>query len=133
MKHRIALLALVVAMAAVACGDDDTTTTTAATPTTAGVTTTVPAPTTTAGAAGANVSVSNFAFAPNSPEVALGGTVTFTVVSGTHTITSDSGAWAPSGGIGEGSSFTVTPDAAGEFDFFCEFHPSMTGTITVTG
>ncbi len=131
MKHRIVLLALVVAVAAVACGDDDTTTTTAATPTTAGATTTVPAPTTTAGAAGATVSVVNFGFQPNETEIALGGTVTFSVVSGTHTSTS-TGNW-DSGAMGEGASFSFTPDAAGTYEFFCNFHPSMTGSLIVTG
>lgn len=134
MKQRIALLALVVGLAAVACGDDDATTTTAATPTTAGSTPTTAGTTTTAGVpTSVNVSVSNFAFAPSSPTVALGGTVTFTVVTGGHTVTSATGAWSPSGAISEGGSFEVTLDAAGEYDFFCEFHPSMTGTLTVTG
>ena len=124
MKHRIGLLAVAAVLLVAACGDDDA----------AETTTTSAATSTTEGAAGSvTISASDFAFSPSSATVAAGGTVTFTVTGGTHTFTSASDAWEPSGAIAEGSSYPVTLDAAGTYDFFCEFHPSMMGTITVTG
>lgn len=114
-------LALVVA----ACGGDGATTTT--------TTTTAATTTTTAASGDVAVNVVSFAFQPSQIDLALGNTVTFTVSDGSHTVTSATGAWEPSGAIGEGSSFSITPAAAGEFDFFCEFHAQMTGTLTVTG
>lgn len=35
--------------------------------------------------------------------------------------------------LSEGDSFEFTFDEAGEFDYFCQIHPQMTGTITVEG
>jgi plastocyanin len=133
---RIAAIALLVAVSALpACGDDDaaTTTTAAAATTTsaAATTTTAAAPTTTGASGGATVTIISFAFQPNAVEIALGETVTFTVGGGSHTTTS-TGNW-DSGGMGEGQSFSFTPTAAGTYEFFCSFHPSMTGTLTVTG
>jgi plastocyanin len=130
MKLRIALLATVVALAGVACGDDDAADTTT---TTEGGTTSLPATTTTAAGGDVSVNIVSFAFQPNQIEIELGHSVIFTVADGSHTVNSATDAWEPSGGIGEGSSFTVTPTAAGTYDFFCNFHSQMTGTITVTG
>lgn len=125
------MLAAVAVLFLAACGGDGAPATTdASTSTSAG--NTVPAPTTTGGAAGITVTVSNFAFAPATVTMALGGTVTFTVTEGGHTSTSRDGAWA-SGGLSEGASFAFTPPAPGTYEFFCEFHPSMQGTLTVTG
>ena len=36
-----------------------------------------------------------------------------------------------SGAIKPGESFTQTFDKAGTFEYFCEFHPNMKGTIVV--
>jgi plastocyanin len=36
-----------------------------------------------------------------------------------------------SGAISPGTSFSQTFDAAGEFPYFCEFHPNMQGSIVV--
>ncbi len=38
-----------------------------------------------------------------------------------------------SGTLAEGDSFEFTFDEPGTFEYRCNFHPSMTGTITVTG
>ncbi len=35
--------------------------------------------------------------------------------------------------LGQGDTFEHTFDAAGTFDYVCGIHPSMTGSITVTG
>lgn len=49
-----------------------------------------------------------------------------------HTWTSNAGLF-DSGTIGGGEEFTFTFDEGGEYSFFCSIHPTMTGTITVTG
>jgi plastocyanin len=38
-----------------------------------------------------------------------------------------------SGNISPGAQHTHTFDAAGDYAYFCEIHPEMTGTVTVTG
>jgi plastocyanin len=49
-----------------------------------------------------------------------------------HTWTADDGAF-DSGRIAPGGSFSITLSQTGEFTFYCQIHPSMTGSITVTG
>ena len=48
-----------------------------------------------------------------------------------HTFTADDGSF-DSGTIQPGDSFQITLDAAGTFAYHCNFHGSMTGSITVT-
>lgn len=50
----------------------------------------------------------------------------------THTWTSVDGLF-DSGRIAGDAEFTFTFDEPGEYDFVCSIHPSMTGTIVVTG
>jgi len=38
-----------------------------------------------------------------------------------------------SGTLASGDTFEFTFDEGGEFDYFCQIHPQMTGTITVEG
>lgn len=76
--------------------------------------------------------ISGFAF--SGPEqVSVGTTV---VVrnddSAPHTWTSVDDVF-DSGTLAEGETFEFTFDEAGEFEFFCAFHPSMTGRVIVTG
>jgi plastocyanin len=84
-------------------------------------------------AAGENtITIGNFAFS-GVTEVAVGTTVTVTNTDGTpHTWTAEDDSF-DSGAIAPGESFEFTFTEAGDFAFFCNFHPSMTGTITVTG
>lgn len=49
-----------------------------------------------------------------------------------HTWTADDGSF-DSGRLSPGESFTITLTQPGEFTFYCQIHPSMTGSITVTG
>jgi plastocyanin len=48
-----------------------------------------------------------------------------------HTFTADDGSF-DSGTIQPGDAFQITLDAAGTFAYHCDFHGSMTGSITVT-
>ena len=114
------LAALVLAALAVACGSA------------AG-----PAATTgdTSASGAATVTYSGFAVAPKSVEVKAGQAVTWTNKDGTtHTIT----AGKPGAKTGTfekqvagNTSASVTFATAGTFDFFCEFHSSMTGQVVV--
>jgi plastocyanin len=126
---RLTLILAAAALVVVACGDDDaTTTTTPATPTTAATT-----PTTGGPGAGAAVTVQGFAFSPDDLTVSAGTTVTWTNQDGfDHTTSADDDTWngALSGG---GGSFEFTFHTAGTFEYHCNIHPTMTGTITVEG
>lgn len=65
--------------------------------------------------------------------VAVGDTVVVTNEDGlTHTWTSKDGLFN-AGGIVPGGSFQITFEEPGEYAFFCSIHPSMTGTISVSG
>lgn len=78
------------------------------------------------------VSVSNFAFEPQSVTVKVGTTVRWTNQdSARHTITSDAGDWG-SGSLSQGETYSRTFTQAGTYTYHCAFHPSMTGTVIVT-
>lgn len=81
---------------------------------------------------GSAVTIKSFAFNPNPIEVPVGGTVTWTNDDNVpHTATGLDRALLQSGAIPFGESFTQEFDSAGSFDYFCEFHPNMKGTIVV--
>lgn len=99
---------------------------------------------------GANVAVVNIAFQPDPIEVSLGESVTWTSEdSGVrHTVTSGQPAGETVPGVSEGeaaspdgtfdgalddagATFTFTFEEKGTFDYFCDVHPSMTGTVVV--
>jgi plastocyanin len=48
-----------------------------------------------------------------------------------HTVTADNGAF-DSGAFGAGASFQLTAGPPGTYTYFCEIHPFMKGTLTVT-
>jgi plastocyanin len=76
--------------------------------------------------------IAGFAFA-GVTEVPVGTTVTVTNTDGsTHTWTAADGTF-DSGGLAQGESFEFTFTEAGTFEYFCNIHPSMTGSIVVTG
>jgi plastocyanin len=85
------------------------------------------------------------AFTPNPKVVSLGGSPSVTVrwvnkdITGgnysngtatTHNITSDNGAFQPSGPLAGNHTYSVTL-AQGSYAFHCSIHPNMVGTITV--
>jgi plastocyanin len=136
--HRgIAVLAVATLAVVAACGDDDATeTTTTAVTTTAAVTTSAVTTTTVAPGTtiveGATITVANFQFTPADVEITVGQTVAFIFTSGTHTASAVDGSWS-SGEKSAGGNFEIAFDEPGTFDFVCQIHGSMQGTITVTG
>ncbi len=76
----------------------------------------------------ARVSIANFAFSGSSI-IKQNGTVTWknndSVV---HTVT---GSGFDSGTIQPGGSYSHTFTATGTYDYYCAFHPSMIGSVTV--
>ena len=78
------------------------------------------------------ITIADFAFS-GVTEVPVGTTVVVRNDDGvSHTWTAEDGTF-DSGSIGSGDTFEFTFTEPGEFAYFCNFHPSMTGTITVTG
>jgi len=78
------------------------------------------------------VDIRDFAFSPNVIEISAGDTVTWTNQDQVpHTATGEDRDVLQSGAIAPGASFSQVFPQAGEFGFFCEFHPNMSGTIVV--
>ncbi|MEX0825507.1 MAG: plastocyanin/azurin family copper-binding protein [Acidimicrobiia bacterium] len=76
------------------------------------------------------ISVSNNQFSPANRTITVGDTIVWSFTEGTHTTTSNGGLWN-SGSKSSGTSFSHQFNSAGSFGYFCSFHSSMTGTITV--
>ena len=78
-----------------------------------------------------SVSIQNFSFEPATIQARAGDTIVFTNNdSVVHTVTQNpAGSGFSSGTIEPGATYTLTIDDPGTYAFFCEFHPSMTGTI----
>src|SRR5215204_5000625 len=78
------------------------------------------------------VEIKDFAFNPPEITVPAGGSVTWTNGDTVpHTATGLDRDALQSGAIRPGESFTQAFDAAGTFEYFCEFHPNMKGSIVV--
>ena len=80
------------------------------------------------------VAIEDFLFSPQDLTIEVGDTVTWTNLdSVSHTATSTSGpASFDSGFLATGDTFSFTFDTAGTYEYFCEPHPNMIGSITVT-
>jgi plastocyanin len=83
------------------------------------------------------VSMENFVFVEDRIEVSVGTTVTWTNADSTrHTVTSGADDTADgvfdSDDIEAGGTFSHTFEEAGEFAYFCDIHPTMTGVVVVT-
>jgi plastocyanin len=79
-----------------------------------------------------SITISNFMFSPMHASVAPGSTVSVTNKdSVTHTLTATGGRFN-TGDIGPGQSKTFTaPSKAGTYDYICNIHQYMMGTIVV--
>ena len=78
------------------------------------------------------VGIVDFAYDPNLVEIPVGGTITWTNQAPTpHTATARDRDLLQSGTLDQGESYSETFDEAGTFDYFCEFHANMKGTVVV--
>jgi len=78
------------------------------------------------------VSIENFAFGPKSLSIHPGDSVTWSNDDGApHTVTFKDGS-AGARSLSPGQTFTRVFDRAGTFDYFCSFHPFMTGQVVVS-
>ena len=71
-------------------------------------------------------------FAPATVTATVGQTIRWTNSDAiAHTVTATDGAGFDSGTVEGGGEFSYTTRKAGQISYLCEFHPGMTGTITV--
>ena len=78
------------------------------------------------------VSIANFDFTDPGPLIAGQEVVVTNNDGAPHTLTANDGSF-DTGLLQPGESAVITmPDTGGDFSFFCEVHPSMTGVFTVS-
>ena len=84
-----------------------------------------------ASAAGTKVSIAGFAFGPQAATIKAGDSVTWSNDDGpAHTVTFKDGS-AGAKSLSPGETFTRAFDKPGTYDYFCSFHPYMTGGVVV--
>lgn len=135
---RFAIFALALLLLLAACGGSSSptagsgstpTVAPTATPTPAPTPTPIPTPTSSVG--GNSITISGFAFDPQSLTVKVGTKVTWTNHDGvTHTVTADDKTFS-SGPLSSGKSFSFTFTKAGTYTYHCSMHPGMKATIVV--
>jgi plastocyanin len=77
------------------------------------------------------VTIKNFSFSPSSLTVPVGATVVWKNDDGVaHTATTTSRGF-DSGNLDNGAKFSFTFLKAGTYAYVCQYHPNMTGQITV--
>ena len=78
------------------------------------------------------VDIVDFAYEPAEVTVPVGGTVTWTNQGEEpHTATAQDREALQSGTLRNGDTYSQTFDEAGTYEYFCEFHPNMNGTVVV--
>jgi plastocyanin len=83
-------------------------------------------------AAEVTVDIASFSFQPGTVTVQVGDTVTWTNNDATaHTATNTDDPALFDGEMAPGESFSFTFTEAGSFDYICELHPAMQGTVVV--
>ncbi len=88
--------------------------------------------TTPSGGSTKSVTIANFAFSPQNVSISVGDTVRWTNTDdATHRI-GPSGGSAWTGNLGNGGSGTEAFNSVGTFNYICQIHPSMTGSVTAT-
>ncbi len=133
----IGVLVGVLALAGAGCGGNDEDGGGASATTAAPETTAAPG-TTAAGGGGENevqLTASGFAWDKTDLEMAAGGGVKVEVTnddSAPHSFTFEEASVDQTVDGGEDATVTFTAPDAGEYQFRCKFHASMTGTVTVT-
>lgn len=83
-----------------------------------------------ASASKGNLAISGFAFGKVTADAGSEVTVA-NLDSATHTATADNGEFDSGEIKGSGTGTFTAPAEAGDYDFHCEIHPSMEGTLTV--
>ena len=115
-QRTMGLLLMVVALATASCSSGDSASTTQGSP----------------GGNVVEVTIDNFAFDPSTLDLEVGDVVRWSnEQSVTHTVTSNDDLWDAT--VSSGSTIEFTFDEAGTFPYFCAIHPSMTGTLEVSG
>jgi plastocyanin len=77
------------------------------------------------------VTIKNFAFSPSALTIPVGATVEWKNDDGVaHTATTTSRGF-DSGNLDNGAKFSFTFVKAGTYQYVCQYHPNMTGQITV--
>jgi plastocyanin len=85
------------------------------------------------GGTGDGIRVAGFAFTPAAVEVAAGTRIEWTNADPTpHTVTARDGSF-DSGTLDPGARFATTFEQPGTFAYVCRIHPSMRGSVRVTG
>ncbi len=78
------------------------------------------------------VDIKDFRYNPDPVEISVGGTVSWTNGDAEpHTATARDREVLQSGTLEPGESFTETFEQPGTYDYFCEFHSNMKGTVVV--
>jgi plastocyanin len=121
----VGLVTLAVSLAGCGGGGTDSSSSSAATSSGAGSDST--------GSAGADaVTIKDYLYEPADITVPVGTTVKFTNQDSTpHTATSKEAGVFESGPIKTGKTGTIKLEKAGTYQYYCVFHPFMSGTITV--
>jgi plastocyanin len=83
-------------------------------------------------AAGVEVKIDNFTFAPQKITVKVGDTITWTNADDIpHTVTATDTKVFKSNALDTGDKFSFTFATPGTFAYFCSLHPHMTGSVVV--
>ncbi|MGH8280192.1 MAG: cupredoxin domain-containing protein [Gammaproteobacteria bacterium] len=78
------------------------------------------------------INIQNFAFTPAQISVPPGTTIVWTNLDDVvHTVISDTGAFASSGQLSKGDSYTLTLTKPGDYRYHCGIHSFMQGVIHV--
>jgi plastocyanin len=81
---------------------------------------------------GVSANIENFAYSPDPIEISVGTTVTWTNLdTAPHTVSQVGGGFE-SGRMDQGATFSFTFTEPGTYEYFCQFHPNMKGTVVVS-
>jgi plastocyanin len=130
MKTKLTLILMTMFMLA-ACGSKPAPTPAGTLPPISQQPTSQPAATSVPLSGNVDVTIANFAFAPETLTVKVGTTVKWTNQdSAGHTVVANDNSFS-SGDLNQGDSYTFTFNTAGTFAYHCGVHPNMKATITV--